>query len=325
MYKRSTIFKNSLIIFILIQANFIASTTTGSSMPASTTTTTTKCGTTSGTNKFTYTNVLDDANGSVTGFPGGYRLISANGCPGYDWTSQRTPNTPYEQILSIKLPLQPKVSTSTYTIGIKNPDGSSNSSPPLLGVGIAINGVAIYGNADGEGRDAYINESNSFDTCGGHPQPTGEYHYHSEPGKDCVFTDVSGQHSPLFGFMYDGIPIYGEYGDNGVAPVDLDQCGGHVDKTYPFYHYHLPKDKAFPYTLTCLKGCIYSDNGNPNIATTAVTTVSTCKMQTTQYDYSSLFTSVKQTSNSTTTTTTGARALVCLNFFVIMLLLFLLF
>jgi len=294
-------------------------------MPASTTTTTTKCGTTSGTNKFTYTNVLDDANGSVTGFPGGYRLISANGCPGYDWTSQRTPNTPYEQILSIKLPLQPKVSTSTYTIGIKNPDGSSNSSPPLLGVGIAINGVAIYGNADGEGRDAYINESNSFDTCGGHPQPTGEYHYHSEPGKDCVFTDVSGQHSPLFGFMYDGIPIYGEYGDNGVAPVDLDQCGGHVDKTYPFYHYHLPKDKAFPYTLTCLKGCIYSDNGNPNIATTAVTTVSTCKMQTTQYDYSSLFTSVKQTSNSTTTTTTGARALVCLNFFVIMLLLFLLF
>lgn len=29
--------------------------------------------------------------------------------------------------------------------------------------------------------------------------------------------------------MADGIPLFGEYGDNGVAPKDLDVCGGHVD------------------------------------------------------------------------------------------------
>ena len=34
-------------------------------------------------------------------------------------------------------------------------------------------GVPIYGNADAEGRNAYIYEGNSFDTCGGHPQQGG--------------------------------------------------------------------------------------------------------------------------------------------------------
>jgi len=40
--------------------------------------------------------------------------------------------------------------------------------------------------------------------------------------------------------MIDGIPLFGPYGDNGVIPSDLDECGGHVDNTYPWYHYHLP-------------------------------------------------------------------------------------
>jgi len=40
--------------------------------------------------------------------------------------------------------------------------------------------------------------------------------------------------------MIDGIPLFGPYGDNGVIPKDLDECGGHVDSTYPWYHYHLP-------------------------------------------------------------------------------------
>jgi len=62
--------------------------------------------------------------------------------------------------------------------------------------------------------------------------------------------------------MADGIPMFGPYGDNGVAPTDLDECGGHTDKTYGFYHYHLPKDNASPYSLTCLVGCIFNANGN---------------------------------------------------------------
>lgn len=36
-------------------------------------------------------------------------------------------------------------------------------------IGMAINGVAIYSDADASSLDAYINEGNSFDACGGHP------------------------------------------------------------------------------------------------------------------------------------------------------------
>jgi len=245
----------------------------------------TVCGTTASANTFTITNVTDDDAGTKTGFPGGYREIKTNGCPGYDWTSQSTPNKAQEQTRVVKLPLSPKLSTVQTVLGIKNVDGTTNSNPPKGAIGIAINGVAIYGNADATNGDAYINESKTFDKCGGHPQGQGDYHYHAEPGADCVFKNTSGQHSPMFGLMYDGIPIYGTLGDGGVVPTDLDACGGHVDKAYPFYHYHLPNGKAFPYSLTCLKGCIYTVTAGQSL--TAVT-ASTCKLDTKQYDYSSL-------------------------------------
>ena len=36
-------------------------------------------------------------------------------------------------------------------------------------------------------------------------------------------------------------------GDGGKAPTDLDECGGHSDSAYPFYHYHAT-GTTFPYT-----------------------------------------------------------------------------
>ncbi|CAI5520245.1 unnamed protein product, partial [Closterium sp. Naga37s-1] len=35
---------------------------------------------------------------------------------------------------------------------------------------------------DAQGRDALKYEGPSFDTCGGHPSPFGQYHYHVAPG-----------------------------------------------------------------------------------------------------------------------------------------------
>jgi len=87
--------------------------------------------------------------------------------------------------------------------------------------------------------------------------------------------------------MADGIPLYGEYGDKGINPTDLDECGGHVDATHPFYHYHTPKNYSYPYTLYCLRGCIYNTNGN-NELSSYLKTNSTCTANATQYDYSSL-------------------------------------
>lgn len=52
----------------------------------------------------------------------------------------------------------------------------------------------------------------------------------------CVYNDTAGAHSPIYGVMADGIPLYGKLGDSGVAPTNLDDCGGHTDATYSFYH-----------------------------------------------------------------------------------------
>jgi hypothetical protein len=164
---------------------------------------------------------------------------------------------------------------------------------------VAINGVMIFGNSDANNLDAYLNEGVSFDTCGGHPQQQGVYHYHAETSAGCVYTDVKGQHSPLFGWMFDGVPIYGVYGDNGAYPTNLDVCNGHIDTTYPFYHYHVTANMTYPYTVNCLKGCISNTvNTLLNSAATA------CTPQATQYDYSSLRMLLVDGNNTTTNSTT---------------------
>jgi hypothetical protein len=171
-------------------------------------------------------------------------------------------------------------------------DGKTNPTPIKGPIGRAINGISIFSNVDAENDDAFLSEGHTFDDCGGHPSEIGEYHYHAEPEPGCVFTDESGKHSPLFGFMNDGIPIYGTQEDNGEYPTDLDECGGHVDETHPFYHYHLPKDLSFPYTISCLKGCIFNDNGN-NQVTSYVKTIETCELADTQYEYTNFYNSLE--------------------------------
>jgi hypothetical protein len=87
--------------------------------------------------------------------------------------------------------------------------------------------------------------------------------------------------------MADGIPIYGPKGDGGVAPTDLDECGGHTDATNPFYHYHVTDAYKSPYVVKCLVGCVFHNFGNPNL-NNYVKTSATCQRAATQYDYSSL-------------------------------------
>ena len=246
------------------------------------------CGTTKEAKKLSYSTTSDDDKGSATGYPGGYFQMNTDNCPQYDWTSQSTPNKALVFNKTIKLPLKPKLSTQKIYVGIKGANGATNSSPVMGSIGVSVNGIAIYGNANAQMQDAYITEAKTFDKCGGHPQMQGEYHYHEETPAGCANTDVAGQHSKLFGIMFDGIPIYGSLGDNGVAPTDLDECGGHVDKTNNFYHYHLPANMAFPYTLSCLKGCIYDAQGN-NALSKFKQTYATCTQDSKQYDYSSLY------------------------------------
>ena len=84
-----------------------------------------------------------------------------------------------------------------------------------------------------------------LDSCCGHPQQSGVYHYHKYP--NCVkspFKDDGTQHSPVLGFAFDGFPLYGPYESDGVMAKDLkksaalDVCNGHIDEIRG-YHYHV--------------------------------------------------------------------------------------
>jgi hypothetical protein len=79
-------------------------------------------------------------------------------------------------------------------------------------------------------RDALPNEGGSFDYAFNHPQPSGQYHAHANPiGVRYVLSDninydsstkmytentsaTNWKHSPIIGWVNDGLPLYGPYG-----------------------------------------------------------------------------------------------------------------
>jgi hypothetical protein len=111
-------------------------------------------------------------------------------------------------------------------------------------VGFLVDGVAMFdctdgfswtGSAEAGGntgqwhRDAYVNEGITLDYGNTHQQNTGMYHNHANPlalryllGDHVSFNSMTKrysetagtpmQHSPLLGWMRDGLPIYGPYG-----------------------------------------------------------------------------------------------------------------
>lgn len=138
----------------------------------------------------------------------------------------------------------------SYTGGVQNPNRiatknymvqfpitPSGASQPFAGavLGLALNGVPIFGNFAAPGDDIY-KEAMTFDRCGAHPTPTSAYHYHSEP------YPISYNDSNFIGVLRDGSPVYGRKDPDGTLPT-LDASGGHtgvtVDSpTAPVYHYH---------------------------------------------------------------------------------------
>ena len=236
-----------------------------------------------------------------------YRILSGNSCPGYDWTSQGTPATAGDDEFETPLPLIPVNCTTPTLVGIDD---------PVFGhIGYALNGIAIFSPSDGSSRDAVEYEHDSFDQCGGHvkaqsllinkiflsSEPPGTYHYHSMPGDSdpyghssdvntdfALCDDVSswyveadGAHSPIAGFMLDGIPIYGPQGVGGLPPSDLDQCGGH-NSDLPFYHYHFKS--VYPYSVDCLWG------RTDGMGNEFLNNYDSCEVSPTQSDYSTLTT-----------------------------------
>ena len=154
----------------------------------------------------------------------------------------RNPNVVTAQSIFEKLRAKPKRAASPGCTG-----GT---------LGIARNGVPIFNAVDGTNRDAVAHEVQ--DACAGHPQNSGQYHYHGLPA--CLSFGSVSKHSKLIGWALDGFPIYGPIGNKGryMRISDLDACHGHTHKiTYQgtqqkLFHYHATDE--FPYTVGCYRG-----------------------------------------------------------------------
>lgn len=193
--------------------------------------------TVSGANRVINTNGLPD---HTTGI---YPVASSDPAYQYD----RNPNTIKEQSLTYTL-----VASPTY------------GAPQCMGgeSGIMLTGAALFNGFDAGGRDAGAWEVQ--DSCQGHPQGAGEYHYHSL--SSCI-KDVSV--SKVIGFALDGFPITGPNvgPKNYLTTSDLDECHGITSeitldgKKVTSYHYVMTQD--FPYSVSCFRAKPIQPPGPP--------------------------------------------------------------
>ncbi|CAN5332197.1 hypothetical protein BH09BAC2_BH09BAC2_07770 [soil metagenome] len=140
-------------------------------------------------------------------------------------TFNKNPNSIAAQNYTFKIPVNPAVA-------------STHAATPLGAIGVSLNGVPFFNQYAGPSQPL-TNEVVSFDKYWGHPQMTGQYHYHVEP---LYLTTVKASKSALLGFLLDGFPVYGPE-ENGAAVIGLDAYHGHTHATadYPngIYHYHI--------------------------------------------------------------------------------------
>jgi YHYH protein len=154
------------------------------------------------------------------------------------YTVDRNPNSISAQRISLVIPAKPKVLSSASCV--------ENA------VGVAVDGPPIFNAVDEAGRDAVAYEVQ--DSCSGHPEVSGTYHYH---GLSACAPTTNGQ----YGWALDGFAIWGP-----VDPVtgktwsnaQLDECHGTTSKITidgkPVTAYHYVANDEFPYTVGCFRG-----------------------------------------------------------------------
>jgi hypothetical protein len=185
------------------------------------------------------------------GSSGDKRVLSGNGLPVDHATGlfpilstdlayryDRNPNAIRPQTLYEQLPLNPLYSDVPHCMGME--------------AGIMLTGVPLFGGFDAALRDAAAHEVQ--DRCGGHPERTGQYHYHS---MSPCFKDKNIR--TVLGFALDGFPITGPMVADGkyLTTDDLDECHGITSaitldgKNIVTYHYVMTVD--FPYSVGCFR------------------------------------------------------------------------
>ncbi len=144
------------------------------------------------------------------------------------------PNLPVNGHVLYRIPRTPVIPTAKTTVGFGT-------------VGYFVDGVSLFDSRDsfawtgsseaggggGTGayfwRDAFPNEGVTFDPAAAHQENTGTYHYHASPwalrhllGDHVDYNAVTKSyaespvavvaHSPIIGWVRDGLPLYGPYG-----------------------------------------------------------------------------------------------------------------
>lgn len=192
--------------------------------------------------KATFSNVIINAARTLTGngLPishntGTFPVASSDAAAAYD----KNPNTISVQKLSQKLPISPVYLDVPSCMGGE--------------VGVMLSGVPLFNAFDAGLRDAQAHEVQ--DACEGHPQGSGEYHYH---GISSCWKDESVK--TTLGYALDGFPITGGKVADGkyLTTEDLDVCHGITSsiivdgKSVTTYHYVMTVD--FPYSVSCFRG-----------------------------------------------------------------------
>ena len=162
-----------------------------------------------------------------------YVYIVCEGLASYTMGPWSNPNVPIAQGFTFRINRNP---VKEEGMPMDQPKG---------GIGVAINGVKLYGYTDDKSydpetnsdqptpvgddiwhSDAWYNEGSTMDVTGaGHPDGAGIYHHHATP--KTLYTFPSTEHSPIVGYMFDGFPIYGPFGysdsiDTGSSIVRIE-------------------------------------------------------------------------------------------------------
>ena len=188
--------------------------------------------------------------------------IVANGIPDFPYIAT-SPGVPSSSVVEYVITASPTPAEQVTDI-------------PIVGsIGVAINGIPIYGPTEGPGGDVN-SRPGGFVECGGHNGPTG-YHYHlfDVTGSDyCLFSEADVAQGPqLFGYALDGYPIFSGntlyrsswfLNDASLFATDtwsahaysegsgdLDQCNGRTDEDGNYAYY---TTDSFPYVMGCFRG-----------------------------------------------------------------------
>jgi hypothetical protein len=163
--------------------------------------------------------------------------------------------------MTVLLPRTPQMAAQPTSLGT------------VAKVGLALDGVPIFADAPSVLQTGHMP---ALDTCGGHIDPGGWYHWHAtstninmlyEQKKVAAECALPQSARAQFAYAFDGFAIYGSADQDGTVPTDLDACNGHVGPTAsrPRGEYHYHATSQFPNLPGCLKGV----QAEGNFSTTA--------------------------------------------------------